>query len=137
MISASNSRSRKFGMPLLAVGEWLMILPASILLAVAFLRQLQPAQQEPARTSWIIFNWIASHITHPEAAMIFLALPSAALLAGVVALAHLWLRDEDLRRDVSAAFALITRNVSFGVLALGTILGGLILAAVVVHLIVG
>lgn len=42
---------RPFRLLLVALGEWLMVLPATVLLAAAALRLLQPRQHEPARTS--------------------------------------------------------------------------------------
>ena len=66
----------------LAVSEWLLVLPAALLLAAAALRQLQPRQFEPARTSWAIFEWTTKHISQAGAAWLFLILPAVALAAG-------------------------------------------------------
>jgi hypothetical protein len=46
-------------------------IPATFLLAVAALRGLQPRQYEPARTSWIIFEWMTTHLTGTHAAIMF------------------------------------------------------------------
>ena len=46
-------------MPVLAVAEWLITLPATLLLAAAALRLLQPRQYEPARTAWAVLNGLA------------------------------------------------------------------------------
>jgi len=40
-----------FQLRAIAIWEWLMVLPATLLLAAAALRTLQPRQYEPARTS--------------------------------------------------------------------------------------
>ena len=122
---------------LLAFGECFLILPASLFLAAALLRVLQPPQREPARMSWIAFNWAAAHISHAGAAVIFLAFPAIVLLAGVVALFRAWQGCESFRQDVFGAIAILGRNFAACVLAAATALGGLILAAVVVHLILG
>jgi hypothetical protein len=46
----------------LAVSEWLLVFPAAVLLAAAVLRQLQPPQNEPARTIWLIFDWTTASV---------------------------------------------------------------------------
>lgn len=121
----------------LAFGECLLILPASMFLAVALLRILQPPEREPARVSWIMFNWAAAHISHAGAAVIFLVLPAVVLLAGVMALIWAWQRNGSLRQDIFGALAILKRNFAASILAAATALGGLILAAVIVHLILG
>lgn len=121
----------------LAFGECLLILPASMFLAVALLRGLQTPQREPARVSWIIFNWAVAHISHVAAALIFLILPAVVLLAGIMALIWAWQGNGSLRQDVFGAMTILKRNFAACVLAAATALGGLILAAVIVHLILG
>ncbi|HKQ87022.1 MAG TPA: hypothetical protein VJS43_09645 [Candidatus Acidoferrales bacterium] len=137
MTALETARSRRTATPLLAIGEWVMILPASIFLAAAALRQMQPAQFEPTHTSWVIFNWAVSHVTHTGAAVIFLALPAAALLVGSVALLRAWSHNQIFRRDAAETFAILRRNFSFCLIIVATVLGGTILAAVIAHLIIG
>jgi len=84
-----------------AVSQWLLVLPAALLLATAALRQLQPAQYEPARTSWTIFDWTTTHISNAGAALLFVGLPAIAVIAGFAALLMIWRRSETLRQDVS------------------------------------
>lgn len=122
---------------MLAFAECLLILPASIFLVAALLRALQPPQFEPARTSWMIFNWTVAHLSRTGAAVIFLALPAIVLLAGAVALAQAWQRRESFRQDVLIATEIVRRSFAACVLGAATALGGVILAAVIVHLIVG
>lgn len=137
MSALQGTRSWRITGPLLAVGEWLMILPAAVFVAVAALRQMQPAESEPAHASWIIFNWAAAHVTHFDAAVIFLVLPAAVVLAGLVALLWAFSENESLRRDLAEGFRILRANFAAWVVAAATLLGGLILAAVIVHLIVG
>src|SRR6476660_9413772 len=87
--------------PILAIGEWLLVAPAAMLLAAACLRLLQPPQYEPALTSWIIFAWITTHVSHASAALLFLGLPSLAVVTGCWALIRGWRRDAALRHDAS------------------------------------
>lgn len=119
----------------LAVSEWLLVLPATLLLAAAVLRQLQPRQFEPARTSWAIFEWTAAHLSQAGAALLFLVLPGVALVAGCAGLMLAWRKSENLRQDTIEAFTSLRRNLAVAVLGTGTLLAAAILAAVVVHII--
>jgi len=70
----------------IAIREWLMVLPATVLLAAAALRTFQPRQYEPARTSWIIFEWTMTHISRLGAAILFIGMPGVVVAAGCAAL---------------------------------------------------
>lgn len=118
-----------------AVSEWLLVLPAALLLGAAALRQLQPAAHEPARTISMFLAWVGPRISHTDAALLFLALPGVAVVAGCVALLLLWRGSETLRQDVSAAVASLRRHLAVAILGTGTLLAGTILAAVLAHII--
>src|SRR5437764_15000259 len=118
----------------LAVSEWLLVLPAALLLASAALRQLQPRQFEPARTSWAIFEWTTTHISQAGAAWLFLILPAVALAAGFAGIALGWPRGEALRQDAMALFASLRRHFALAVLGAGALLAGALLIRVVSHL---
>lgn len=119
----------------LAISEWLLVLPATFLLTVALLRQLQPRLFEPARTSWAIFEWTSAHISQAGAAWLFLVLPALAVVVGAVALLLAWRKSETLRQDASAMIACFRRNLALAILGSGTLLAGAILAAGLVHII--
>lgn len=119
----------------LAVSEWLLVLPPTLLLAVAVLRQLQPRQFEPARTSWAIFEWTTKHISQAGAAWLFLVLPAVAVVAGLAGLLLAWRKSENLRQDIIAALTGLRRNLAVAILGTGTLLAAAILAAVVLHII--
>jgi hypothetical protein len=72
---------------LVAVGEWILVLPAASLLAALAVRRLQPREHEPARTLWRITEWAASRISPLGAALLFLALPGT--VAGAIFVATL------------------------------------------------
>lgn len=95
-------RSRVF-----AISEWLMVLPASVLLAAAALRLLQPRQYEPARTSWIILEWTVTHVSRLGAAILFIGMPGIVVTAGCAALLRNWRQDQALRHDATMAFAIL------------------------------
>ncbi len=119
----------------LAISEWLLVLPAALLLAAAALRQLQPRQFEPARTSWAIFEWTTTHISQAGAAWLFLVLPAVAAVAGCVGIMLVWRKSETLRQDTVAALKSLRRNLAVVILGSGTLLAGAILAAVILHII--
>lgn len=118
-----------------AISEWLLVLPPALLLAAAALRFLQPREYEPARTSWVIFEWATTHISHAGAAVLFLGLPGIAIVTGCVALLMVWRGNETLRLDVTAVVASLRRHLAIAILGTGMLLGGAILAAVLVHIV--
>lgn len=119
----------------LAVSEWLLVLPASLVLLAALLRLLQPREYEPARSSWVIFEWVRTHISHSGAALVFIGLPGVAAFAGAVRLWLVWRANETLRQDLSGALASLRRHFAVLILGTGTLVAAVILAAVVAHLI--
>lgn len=130
-----NHPASTFRLSALAVSEWLLVLPATLLLGGAALCQLQPPQNEPARTISTIFAWIGPRISHADAALLFLGLPAIAAIAGCVVLLMAWRRSETLRQDTVAVLTSLRRNLAVAILGTGTLLACAILAAVVVHLI--
>jgi hypothetical protein len=122
------------GSPILAFAEWVMVLPATIFLAAGVLRSLQPAEYEPARTSWVIFNWAGAHMTRTGAAMLFLALPALVLAIGWAIMVRTWVRDEAFRDGVREAMATLRRYASVVFVAGATALAGAIFLFAVVHL---
>lgn len=120
---------------LAAVAQWLMVLPASVLLVAAALRMLQPREYQPARASWAVFEWASARISHLGAAGLFIALPVAAMLIGSAVLRRSWRRDRAFREDAAAAFAILRRQAATGLLIAATTLAGVILAAAAAHIV--
>lgn len=118
-----------------AFSEWLLVLPATVFLAAAAMRLLQPRQFEPARTSWMLFEWTITHVSHAGAAVLFLALPAIAVAGGGATLLVLRRKSETLRQDAAACLASLRRHFAIAVLGTGTLLAGAVLAAVLLHII--
>jgi len=112
-----------------------MVLPASVLLAAAALRLLQPRQYEPARTSWIILEWTVTHVSRLGAAILFIGMPGIVVTAGCAALLRNWRQDQALRHDATMAFAILRRHFAFGWLAAAVLLAATILAVVAIHVV--
>jgi hypothetical protein len=86
MESVNKQLSGSFRLPIVAISEWLLVLPAAVFLAAAALGILQPRQYEPARTSWIIFEWTATHVSWLGAAILFIGMPGVVVIAGFATL---------------------------------------------------
>jgi hypothetical protein len=127
--------SKPFRLPILVVSEWLLVLPATVFLAAASLRLLQPRQYQPARTGWIIFEWTATHISRLGAAVLFLGMPGFVVLAGCGAILRTWRGDQAFRHDVVLAVTIFRRHLATGFLALATLLGAIILALAFAHVV--
>jgi len=121
---------------MLAISEWLMVLPATMLLTVAALRLLQPRQYQPARPSWLIFEWTTTHISRLGAAILFLGMPGLVVVAGCVTLLRVWREDQTLRQDAVVGLTVVRRHVVIGFLAAATLLGAAILTLAVAHVVV-
>ena len=130
-----NPSARPAKLLALAVSEWLLVLPAAVLLLAAALRLAQPREYEPARSSWVIFEWAVAHISHAGAGLLFIGLPGVAVFLGLLALSLVWRRNDVLRQDVGAALGALRRHFAVLFLGTGTVVAGVILAAVVAHLI--
>ncbi len=135
METTHTDSSNAFRWALLAIGEWLLVLPAAVLLAAAALRSLQPPQHEPARTSWIISEWTAAHVSRLGAALLFLGMPGIVAVVGCAALLRIWSTDQALRQDALAALATFRRRLAVIFLTAATLLAGAVLTFVVVHII--
>lgn len=128
--------AKPFRLSVLAAGEWLLVLPAAVFLFAAALRLLQPRQYEPARASWLIFDWTTAHISQTGAAVLFIGLPLLVLLAGAAVLRRIWREDQIFRQDVTEGASILRRHLATGLLTVATLLAGAIFTLAVVHLIV-
>ena len=127
--------SKPFRLSILAMGEWLMVLPAAVFITAAALRLLQPRQYEPAHTSWIIFEWTTTHISQVGAAMLFLALPGAVVAGGCATLLRIWREDRELRHDAILGLTIFRRHLAISLLMTATLLAATILTFAAAHLI--
>jgi|SRR5437016_8851386 len=135
MESVYRQQPGLFRLRTIAIWEWLMILPATLLLTAATLRTLQPRQYEPARTSWIIFEWTMTHVSRLGAVILFIGMPGVVVAAGCAALLRNWRKDQALRNDVTMTVAIVRRHFAFGLLTAAVLLAGTILTAVAVHMV--
>ena len=135
MQSVEKRLSEPLRLPVIAICEWLTVLPATVLLAAAALRMLQPRQYEPARTSWIFFEWTMTHVSGLGAAILFIGMPAVVVITGCTTLLRIWLKDAGLRQDAAMTIAILRRHLGGGLLTVAVLLAGAILAAVAVHIV--
>jgi hypothetical protein len=135
MENVYKQQSGLFRLPVVAVCEWLLVLPATVLLAAAALRTLQPGENEPARIIGTFLERTVTHVSRFEAAILFIAMPGAVFVTGFAALLRKWRQDPALRHDWGMMFGVLRRHLVFGLLTAAVLLAGTILAAVAVHLI--
>lgn len=127
--------SRPLRIPMLAFAEWLVTLPATLFLAAAALRLLQPRQYEPARTAWAVFEWASAHISRTGAGILFLALPALAIAIGSGTLLRAWRSDPVFRQDIALAWDTFRRQIAMILLTTGTLLAASIFALTLLHMI--
>ena len=120
-------------MRILALGECALVLPATILLAAAAARWMQPLQYEPAHISWLIFEWTTTHISRSGAALLFLGLPAVAIVVGFSVLLSAWRNNQQLRTDVTDAWGGLRRQWSIALVSAATFVAAIIVALAAVH----
>jgi hypothetical protein len=135
MKDVENRISGPFRLSMVAIFEWLMVLPATVFLGAAALRMLQPRQYQPARTSWIIFEWTATHVSRFGAGILFVVLPGLVVIAGCATLLGNWRQDPALRQDAAITLGVVRRQLVSGLLTAAVLLAGTILMVVGVHLV--
>ena len=126
--------SKAWRLPIVMIAEWLMVLPAAILLGAAALRSLG-GRGLPVQIAQSICNWAFVHLSHPSAALLFIAMPGIVLVAGSSVIWRTWRTNQALRDDLNAALAMLRRHPVMEMLATATLLAGAVLLFVVVHLI--
>lgn len=125
----NNARLR-----VLAIAEWMMVLPAVVFLAAAVLRGLQPPQYQPAHISGTIFAWF-SRMPLPVVAGLLIGLPGIVSLVGCLTVFRSWQSDSGLRQDAAAAFAILQRQAAPCLLVTATLIAGAIFTLVVSHIV--
>ena len=130
-------RTQRTKLLALAVTECLIVLPAVFALGVSAMRFMQPHRYEPAPTSWLVFDCMTRHVNSHGAATIFVLFPAIAFATGSTVLLRSWQQDDLLRWDAIALLAVLRRNLHMLLLIAGMVAGGTILAAAVLHIIMG
>jgi hypothetical protein len=133
MESVEKPLSGRFVLPVFTTLEWLMVLPATVFLAAAAFRGLQPVEYEPARTCAAIVAWTVAHVSRLGATILFLGMPGLVALAGGGTLLRIWRKDAALRQDSATTMAILRRHFAVGLLTAAVAVAAAVLAVVVVH----
>jgi hypothetical protein len=118
---------------ILATTEFLLVLPAMLFMTSLLVRNLEPAQYEPARSAIRVVDWYGAR---PWTLGIFLiVLPLAVFIIGCVALLRSWLTDAKFRQAALEAFAAVRAHLATLAIAGATVVAAGVLAVVAIHVI--
>jgi hypothetical protein len=118
---------------ILATTEFLLVFPAMLFMTSLLVRNLEPAQYEPARSAIRVVEWYGAR---PWSLGIFvIALPLAVFLVGCTTLLRSWRSDANLRQAALETLAAVRAHLATLAIASATVVAASILAVVAVHVI--
>jgi hypothetical protein len=118
----------------IAVTELILVSPAALFLTALFVRNLQPAQYEPARTAQRLVDWFSAR-PFLGLDVFMVAMPLAALAIGCTAGLRSWRGDAELRQAGLEMLAAVRAHLSALLIAGATLTAGGILAIVALHMV--
>jgi len=115
---------------IIAVMELMLIFPAALFMIALALRNLQPLQYEPAHSAQQLVMWYAGRMW--TLWVLLLGLPFTVLVSGCAALLLSW--DRDIVPPLTArSLAMVRAHLATLFIAATTLIAGVILAIVVLH----
>jgi hypothetical protein len=114
-----------------AVMELVLIFPAVLFMTALVLRNLQPLQYEPARSAQQLVMWYAGRMW--TLWFLLLGLPLIVLVSGCAELLRSYNRDIVLPPTSQKSLAMVRAHLSSLFIAATTLVAGVILAIVVLH----
>ena len=117
----------------IAATELLLVFPAALFMTALFVRNLQPAQYEPAHTARRLVEWFSAR-PHLGLDVFLIALPFAALVFGSVTVLRSWRNDAPLRQAARETLAALRAHLATLLIAGATLTAGGILAIVALHM---
>lgn len=99
-----------------------------------FVRNLQPAQYEPARSAQAVVNWYAMR-PHVGLWLLLILLPLVVLVSGAVAILHKWNGEAEVRQAGRQVLSVLRNHWTTLLTAGATSAAGLILTIVALHMI--
>jgi hypothetical protein len=115
----------------IAVMELVLIFPAVLFMTALVLRNLQPLQYEPARSAQQLVMWYAGRMW--TLWFLLLGLPLIVLVSGCAELLRSYNRDIVLPLASQKSLAMVRTHLSSLFIAATTLVAGVILAIVVLH----
>lgn len=116
----------------IAVMELVLIFPAVLFMTALVLRNLQPLQYEPARSAQQLVLWYAGRMW--TLWFLLLGLPLIVLVSGCAVLLRSYNRDIVLPLTSPKSLAMVRAHLSSLFIAATTLMAGVILAIVVLHI---
>jgi hypothetical protein len=116
---------------IIAVTELILIFPAALFMTALVLRNLQPLQYEPAHTAQQLVMWYAGRMW--TLWVLLLGLPFTVLVTGCAALLYRWRRDVVPALTARQWLAMVRARLATLFIAATTLIAGVILAIVVLH----
>jgi hypothetical protein len=115
----------------IAITELVLIFPAVLFMTALALRNLQPLQYEPARSAQQLVMWYAGRMW--TLWVLLFGLPFIALVSGCAELLRNWSRDIVLPLTSQKSLAMVRAHLASLFIAATTIIAGVILSIVVLH----
>jgi hypothetical protein len=115
----------------IAVMELVLIFPAVLFMTALVLRNLQPLQYEPARSAQQLVMWYAGRMW--TLWFLLFGLPLIVLVSGCAELLRSYNRDIVLPLRSPKSLAMVRAHLSSLFIAATTLMAGVILAIVVLH----
>jgi hypothetical protein len=116
---------------IIAVLELVLIFPAALFMTALVLRNLQPLQYEPARSAQQLVMWYAGRMW--TLWVLLSGLPFIVLVSGCAELLRRWNRDSALGLISQRSLAVVRAHLASLFVAATTLIAGVILAIVVLH----
>jgi hypothetical protein len=115
----------------IAVLELVLIFPAALFMTALALRNLQPLQFEPARSAQQLVMWYAGRMW--TLWVLLFGLPFLVLVSGCAELVRNWKRDISVPLTSQKSLAVARAHLASLFIAATTLIAGVILAIVVLH----
>jgi hypothetical protein len=115
----------------IAVMELVLIFPSVLFMSALVLRHLQPLQYEPARSAQQLVMWYAGRMW--TLWFLLLGLPLIVLVSGCAELLRSYNRDIVLPLTSQKSLDMVRAHLSSLFIAATTLMAGVILAIVVLH----
>jgi hypothetical protein len=116
---------------IIAVMGLVLIFPAALFMTALALRNLQPLQYEPARSAQQLVMWYAGRMW--TLWVLLIGLPFIVLVSGCKELLRSWSRDIVLPLTSRKSLAMVRSHLAPLFIAATTMIAGVILAIVVLH----
>ena len=118
----------------IAAMELLLVFPSALFMTALFVRNLQPAQYEPAHTARRLVEWFSAR-PFLGLDVFLIALPFAAFVIGCATVLRSWRSNAELREAALETLATVRAHLTTLLIAGATLMAGGILAIVAVHMI--